>query len=103
MYFNYGTFDFNTPNFLREVCQRKWTTCFLSANLCGVCLRLRPTDGRGIQRAKSFDLNSEQTELHAGVSFQGQLPAGGDASIATTSSIDNCATRIRDAMDLDPG
>ncbi|MFT4855383.1 MAG: heme/copper-type cytochrome/quinol oxidase subunit 4 [Algoriphagus sp.] len=94
--FNYGTFDFNTPNFYGKFASGK-LDYMLSVSTFAAFVSDYDRQGRGIKE-QVLDLNSEQTDYmleFLQVNYQPER-----RFYRYDFFYDNCATRIRDAMDL---
>jgi hypothetical protein len=94
--FNYGTFDFNTPNFYGKFASGK-LDYMLSVSTFAAFVSEYDRQGRGIKE-QVLDLNSEQAGYmleFLQVNYQPER-----RFYRYDFFYDNCATRIRDAMDL---
>jgi len=94
--FNYGTFDFNTPNFYGKFVRGK-LDYMLSVSAFAAFVAEYDRQGRGIKE-QILDLNPEQTDYmleFLQVNYQPER-----RFYRYDFFYDNCATRIRDAVDL---
>lgn len=94
--FNYGTFDFDTPNFYGKFASGK-LDYMLSVSTFASFVSEYDRQGRGIKE-QILDLNVEQTEYMLEFLQTNYQP---DRRYYRYDFFyDNCATRIRDALDL---
>ncbi len=94
--FNYGTFDFNTPNFYGKFASGK-LDYMLSVSTFASFVSEYDRQGRGIKE-QILDLNPEETEFL--LEFL-QINYQPDRRYYRYDFFyDNCATRIRDGLDL---
>jgi hypothetical protein len=94
--FNYGTFDFNTPNFYGKFVRGK-LDYMLSVSTFAAFVAEYDRQGRGIKE-QILDLNPEQTDYmleFLQINYQPER-----RFYRYDFFYDNCATRIRDAVDL---
>lgn len=93
--YNYGTFDFNTPNFYLKFAQGK-LNYMLSVSTMPQFLREYEYEGRWVYRQK---LNLTQTERQQLYNFleENALPQNRDYKY--DFFYDNCSTRLRDVLE----
>lgn len=94
--FNYGTFNFNTPNFYGKFASGK-LDYMLSVSTYSDFLAAYHAEGRAV-REQVLDLSPEQTQYMLEFLEVNYMPDR--RYYRYDFFFDNCATRIRDAMDL---
>lgn len=94
--FNYGTFNFNTPNFYGKFASGK-LDYMLSVSTYSDFLSAYHAEGRAV-REQVLDLSPEQTQYMLEFLDVNYMPDR--RYYRYDFFFDNCATRIRDAMDL---
>ncbi|WP_268036850.1 Lnb N-terminal periplasmic domain-containing protein [Algoriphagus sp. PAP.12] len=94
--FNYGTFNFNTPNFYGKFAAGK-LDYMLSVSTYSDFLAAYNAEGRSV-REQVLDLSPEQTQYMLEFLQVNYMPDR--RYYRYDFFFDNCATRIRDAMDL---
>lgn len=93
--YNYGTFDFNTPNFYLKFAQGK-LNYMLSVSTMPQFLREYQFEGRWVYRQKLNLTQDERQELYSFLE-ENALPENRDYKY--DFFYDNCSTRLRDVLE----